>query len=255
MSAIGAKLRPRIRQAFRRVGYEVHRLPAERQPIARESTTNVQVPQGRRILEQLAPTVVLDVGANSGDYACDLRENGFAGEIVSFEPLPDAHAELAQRASDDPLWIAAPRMALGDRPGTTEINVAGNSYSSSMLEMLDLHASEAPGSAYVDKTRCEVATLDDALDRLGITAADAFLKIDTQGFEHQVLLGATRTLARCLAVQVEISLVPLYEGVVPTWRTIALLGEAGFDLAYTAPVFQASDGRMLQIDGTFVRRD
>lgn len=255
MSAIGTKLRPRIRSAFRRVGYEVHRLPTEPPSIAREPSTNTQMPQARQIIEQVSPAVVIDVGANSGEYAFDLREKGFAGEIVSFEPLPDAHAELVERAASDPLWIAAPRMALGDRPGTTEINVAGNSYSSSMLEMLALHASEAPGSAYVDKARCEVSRLDDALDRLGVTVTDAFLKIDTQGYEHQVLLGATRTLARCVAVQIEISLVPLYAGAVPTWKTIALLGEAGFDLAYTAPVFQAEDGRMLQIDGTFVRRD
>lgn len=255
MSAIGAKLRPRIRSVIRRLGYEVHRLPAEPHTDAEEPVSDAPVSQGRMILEQVAPAVVLDVGANSGEYASDLREIGFTGEIVSFEPLPVAHAELARRAADDPLWIAAPRMALGDRAGVTEINVAGNSYSSSMLEMLDLHASEAPGSEYIDKASCEVARLDDALDRLDVAATDAFLKIDTQGYEHQVLLGASQTLANCLAVQIEISLTPLYANVVPTWKTIALLGEAGFDLAYTAPVFQAMDGRMLQIDGTFVRRD
>lgn len=255
MSVIGTKLRPRIRRAFRRLGYEVHRLPAQEQSSIKAPTNEVLVPQGERILEEVDPAVVLDVGANSGEYALDLRKIGFSGEIISFEPLPDAHAELLERAAEDPKWIAAPRMALGDQPGKTEINVAGNSYSSSMLEMLDLHASEAPGSEYVDKATCEVARLDDALERIGVGASNAFLKIDTQGFEHQVLLGAQQTLANCLAVQIEISLTPLYAGVVPTWKTIALLGEAGFDLAYTAPVFQSSDGRMLQIDGTFVRRD
>jgi hypothetical protein len=88
--------------------------------------------------------VVFDVGANTGQFAQQLRDAGFVGRIVSFEPSTAAHATLSQRSQDDAHWIIAPRMALGDHDGTVTLNLAGNSASSSILSMLPLHASAAP---------------------------------------------------------------------------------------------------------------
>ena len=86
----------------------------------------------------------LDVGANTGQFAQDLRASGYRGHIVSFEPLSDAHAALLVTASWDPLWDVADRCAVGAGDRWAEINIAGNSYSSSLLPMLDLHREAAP---------------------------------------------------------------------------------------------------------------
>lgn len=76
--------------------------------------------------------LVLDVGANTGQFARHAREAGYIGRIISFEPLPDAHAELQRWSESDSLWMVAPRMAIGNHDGEAHINVSRNSVSSSI---------------------------------------------------------------------------------------------------------------------------
>ena len=91
-----------------------------------------------------ATDVILDVGANTGQFAKNLRASGYHGHIISFEPLSSAHAILASAATSDSLWDVAERCAVGASDSWTTINIAGNSYSSSLLPMLDLHREAAP---------------------------------------------------------------------------------------------------------------
>ena len=71
--------------------------------------------------------LVLDVGANIGQFGRkNLRDAGYRGRIVSFEPLSTAWNTLSAEASRDSLWNIAPRMAIGDKNGDVRINVAQN---------------------------------------------------------------------------------------------------------------------------------
>src|SRR4051812_18806557 len=97
--------------------------------------------------------LVIDVGANVGQYGLRLRELGYRGRIVSFEPLSQAHEQLKRAARGDERWIIADRMAIGAENAETEIHVSGNSVSSSVLDMLDTHVTAAPGSAYVSSEK------------------------------------------------------------------------------------------------------
>src|SRR5258707_26838 len=91
------------------------------------------------LFSQLPIDLVLDVGANTGQFVHQCRAAGYKGEIISFEPSADAHAGLLRSAAADPLWTVADRMALGATTGEAEINIAANSYSSSILPMLASH--------------------------------------------------------------------------------------------------------------------
>src|ERR1700730_6290619 len=91
------------------------------------------------ILQEQRINMVLDVGANIGQFAQWIRETGYTGGIVSFEPLSDAHQKLSNVAVQDSLWSVAPRMALGSAPGRIDIHVARNAVSSSLLHMLASH--------------------------------------------------------------------------------------------------------------------
>jgi len=198
--------------------------------------------------------LVLDVGANKGQFASEIRQCGYAGRIVSFEPLSQAHDELMQSSRGDAKWDAYPRCALGDHVGEVEINIAGNSESSSILPMLESHRSAAPGSAYQGKEIVPIKTLDAVAGQYLKDARAPFLKIDTQGFEWQVLDGARETLPYIKGILVELSLVPLYEGQ-RLWREVIERLEAeGFTLWAFKPVFSdQATGRTLQVDGIFYR--
>jgi len=198
--------------------------------------------------------LILDIGANKGQFVSEIRDRGYRGRVVSFEPLSQAHRELLNASASDPLWEACQRCALGDQDGEVELNIAGNSDSSSILPMLESHRSAAPESAYQGKEIVPMKTLDSVAGQYMKDAHATFLKIDTQGFEWHVLDGARNTLPKIKGILVELSLVSLYEGQ-HLWREVIERLEAeGFTLWAFKPVFSDQvSGRTLQVDGIFYR--
>lgn len=230
--------------AFRRAGLDVrHHHPAT-DPLHLRS----------QAFASFGIDVVFDIGANTGQFGQELRDCGYTGRIISFEPLSSAHAQLSQAAHNDPAWTVAPRSAVGDQVGTIEINISGNSVSSSILPMKDLHTSASATSAYRGREETAITTVDAVAGDYLRESDTLLLKIDTQGFEWQVLDGAAATLKRTKAVLCELSLVPLYEGQRLWGDLMARLEAEGFtfwsmERGFTDP----RNGRLLQVDGLFVR--
>lgn len=196
--------------------------------------------------------LVLDVGAADGGYGTSLRSFGYTGAIVSFEPQEAACARLRSTIAADPLWTAR-QLALGPEAGEVEINIASNSTSSSILPMLDAHVDAAPSVRYVGTETVAVSRLDDETRDLLTTHARPFLKIDTQGFEREVLAGGADTVAACVGLQLELSLVPLYDGGMLIDEAIAWAYAQGFVMVGLEQGYAAPTGELLQIDGVFVR--
>lgn len=206
-------------------------------------------------LSWLGAHTVLDVGANIGQYATALRAGGYRGTIVSCEPLSDAFQHLQRRSARDASWEAV-RTAVGDAVGSTRINVSANSYSSSLLPMTSAHSDAAPGSEFVAAETVPVTTVAEIVAGRGVDPGSALLKIDTQGYEAQVLDGAGDLLPRFAAVSLELSFVPLYEGQQLYDQLTARLRDGGFTLyGLDAGFGDPRTGRMLQCDGLFVRSD
>jgi FkbM family methyltransferase len=202
-----------------------------------------------------AVDLVVDVGANRGQFADAMRDAGYAGQIVSFEPSSVAFAELSIRASADASWDAH-RLALGRSEGEAALNVAGNSVSSSLLDMEDRHLAAAPESAYIGEELVPVDTLDAVVGERISAARAPWLKVDTQGYELEVLHGAVRCLEHVQILEVELSLVPLYRGQ-PLWREILdWLDARGFAAIGLEPGFwDPNSGAVRQLDGLFTRVD
>jgi len=212
-------------------------------------------PVGRRIrlIESLKVDLVVDVGANEGQYASELRALGYAGRIVSIEPLTAPFKALARRAASDPSWVAI-QSAVGAVDEELDMDVAANrGASSSLMTMLPLHESNAPEARIVGQERVRVRRLDDLVPDEIANAARPFVKVDVQGFEMRVLDGAGGVLARIAGLQVELQLLPLYSGAPTFLEMLDRLAADDFALVGLEPVFVASDGRLLAADGLFVR--
>jgi FkbM family methyltransferase len=161
------------------------------------------------LIKNARTDLVVDVGANCGQYATAIRSAGWRGRIISIEPLGDAHRQLMGLAQRDPEWRIAGRMAAGDVDAEVQINCFNDSSMSSLL----LPSRETAGVESLELRRTEtvpIRRLDDILKNE--SAERIFLKIDVQGTELDVLAGAEGMLAKVKAIQMELALRPIYQG-------------------------------------------
>jgi FkbM family methyltransferase len=233
--------------ALGRMGYDV--TPRDERTLTPEETRRV------RLLRSMDITVVLDVGANVGRYAAQLRRIGFGSRIVSFEPLAEPFAALAEAAARDSRWECR-RQGLGSSDSTMKINVARNVHSSSMLKLNERVLQSAPDAAYVGTEQVGVVKLDTIWPQVIREGDRVYLKLDVQGFELEALKGAEASLPKISCIQAELSFVPLYEGSPTYTELIEYLGSRGFRLAGLEEGHDdVRTGEMLQADGIFVRDD
>ena len=241
------------RKVMRALGYDIRRYRPHQDPWRRLQLS----------LERHEVTVLLDVGANSGQFDRSIRKAGYRGRIISFEPLSEAHAKLLAASRHDPLWTVPPRWALAASCGKVQVNIAANSQSSSILSMLKRHIAGAlkrhiagaPEAVYVGKETVATTTLDSFLDGepdLGDTRIG--LKIDTQGYEAEVLAGLDKWSKGIEVIMAEMSLTALYDGELEFVDLFQMIQNRGYHCISIEPGF--TDPRtfeVLQVDAVFER--
>jgi len=212
-----------------------------------------QVALMEMLLEYHQIELIFDVGANCGQYASFLRDCGYQGKIVSFEPLSSVYSQLLSLSKKDNLWEIAPRSALGDQEGEITINIAGNIAVLASVSMLDAHVQAAPESAYCGSEVVQLRRLDTlAKDYITEDTKSIFLKIDVQGFEKQVIEGAFQILPLVKGIQIEMSLVPLYDKQMIFEDMLEFMRQLGYELYTIIPNFaDKHTGRLLQIEKMF----
>lgn len=242
-------IRHRLRRSIQRLGFDIVRHPPH--PMHDASARLVALLKFHNVNR------VIDVGANSGQFGSSIRQLGYTGKIVSFEPLSQPFELLNRRSSADHDWDVY-NLAIGDVDGSITINVAGNAgLSSSALPMLQTHQAAAPDSQYVGKETVAQSRLDKhSATKVSSNAERTFLKIDVQGYEHRVLDGASGLLssASVIGMQLELSLIPLYEGGMTFEEGLKradglTMSLVGLDPGFTDP----ATGRLLQVDGVFFK--
>ena len=237
----GAFMKRSIRQTLRRFGLDIHRVGPGRSPDLADFLF------ARRV------DVVLDVGANLGQFALGLRDRGYRGKIVSFEPIDSVFRELKAVAERDGNWQTH-NFALGAVPGRAVLNVSRRSEFSSILEQSPAALRFDATAAVQRQEEVTVACLDDLFapfrDQI------VFLKIDTQGYERPILEGAREVLSQVVGVQLELPLVHLYKETWSLTDALIYMEDAGFVLAQLVPVNCLRDDPVsaIEIDGVFRRR-
>jgi len=214
---------------------------------------NSDLRRRKKLMHNFKINKILDVGANTGQYASLTRKLGFKGEIVSFEPLLKAYQSLVLKSLKDKKWETY-NFALGDKTEDAFINISKNVYSSSILEITQNHLQGAPESSYIEKEKIKVKELGDIYNDLVEDSDIVFLKIDVQGFEKNVIEGAHNILHKIKGIQLEMSIVELYKGEMLLFEMINFLGTYGFKLySLENGFYNDNTGQLLQVDGIFFR--
>ena len=207
----------------------------------------------RKLLRHHNIDVVLDVGANIGQYGSELRSMGYTGQIVSFEPTSGAYRKLAKLSKKDKGWKAL-NISLGNQEGDITINISKNSVSSSILNDLPQLTESAPEAKFVESEVVQIKKLDDIVDDLDVKGKNIFLKIDTQGYEKMVLEGAKESLNFIKGVQLEMSLIPTYDGAASFNDLRNRLESIGFEMnTIEAGYYDSKTGKLLEVDGVFFK--
>jgi FkbM family methyltransferase len=236
-------LKRKIKKLFRKFGVDIVRYNYQTSETARLAW----------LLKWKNIEYVLDVGANEGQYAQGLIDTGFKGNIISIEPTSLAYQRLQLRAKRQRQWKCL-NIAMGESEGRVTINIAANSESSSILNMLPLHERSSPSSFYIAKEEVPMMTVDQLLVAENISAKKLFLKIDAQGYESKILAGAPRSLSYIQGVELEMSLTPLYNEEKLFYELDNEMKTLGFALMSLEPVFFSSaTHQVMQLNGIYFR--
>lgn len=250
------RVRAHAHRLLKRAGYTVvptalpgnltNPLPIE---LAAQRVVQNTVLRNRRV------NCVLDVGAHAGSYAGQLRQAGYKGEIVSFEPVERSFRELSALAEKDPRWRAH-RLALGSTPGEGRLHVTREPNFSTFLQPNRFSLAWYAGSVVEHDEVVEVQRLDAIFDEVTahIPQPRALLKTDTQGFDLEVIKGARGCLDRIVAMQVELSVRAIYEGA-PGWvEVLSSLEELGFHPAHFSTANRDANFGVVEFDCILVPR-
>jgi FkbM family methyltransferase len=199
--------------------------------------------------------VVIDAGANTGQYARWLRGLGYRGRIASLEPVQGTFVELSRACEGDAEW-ACRRVALGDHDGTAEILVTSDSTGSSLFRKAEIHKRLLAGNDWIATEQVELRCLPSLWPDLVTETDRVYLKLDIEGAELAVLQSAAELLPRVCLIELELHVIEMYEGAATVEAVLPFVFEHGFSLVsleHNGGDDRAT-GRMLMLDGIFCNR-
>jgi len=209
------------------------------------------------VLAALEIDCVIDAGANEGQFARSLRENGYTGWIVSFEPVPWIFSRLRANARHDDFWQVF-NFALGSENSTQRMHVLRGEKLASLHE-----PTEYSHRLLRDRTQrrmdidVPVRRLDSLYPQIvcPLGASRCFLKLDTQGGDVRAFEGAGAVLDSFLGLQSEVSVLPLYEGIPDYLEALATYRAHGYEPSGFFPVLREPGSLVAaEFDCVLIRR-
>lgn len=213
---------------------------------------NLMSAQTRRSILFRDIDVLIDGGANCGQYALWARQCGFHERIISFEAAPSTFELLSEAASSDGSWECR-NVALGPEDGEIMLHLSSSSLGSSVFQPTDYHLRAWPDDVEAGMERVRMRSLTSLWHELDCDGRRIYLKLDVEGFELPVLEGAGSVLDHVALLEVELPLVGMYQNA-PTFKDILdfLMGR-GFSIVALEQNHggDKETGQMLMIDGIF----
>lgn len=195
---------------------------------------------------------VLDIGANTGQFAMIIHKILPHATILSFEPIEECYQKLIKNMADVPKFHAF-NFGLGDSDDEMEMHINDFTPSSSLLPMADLHIRAYPYTAKTHGEKVRIRQLDIVARELSLDD-NLLVKIDVQGYEDKVIRGGQSVISQAKVLIVETTFETLYDGQL-LWKDIFdLLSNMGF--SYMGNIHQMKsplDDCVLQADSIFIK--
>lgn len=238
------KFKKKIKKAFKFFGYDLVKLKGG---LGLGTSENELI----KILESVKTDLVLDIGANKGQFAMSLYNYGYTNKVLSFEPLSSIYGLLKSNSKENNLWNVYDRCCVGDKEEMIDINISNLAGNSSILDIKSTKFN-VPESHYVENEKVKQITLATLNDNKFIKKAKSiFVKMDIQGYEHYVLSKLSDVNYSINGFYLELSLVNLYDKQEDYLYICNQLKDFGYDLIYIEPEFIKSN-RMVQFNGVFL---
>jgi len=236
-----------VKSMLNNFGYDIHKINSSSDPA-------INLKKG---LQKNNIDLVLDIGGNIGQFGKWLVDDlSYKGKIISFEPITTVHNELTSVSSNYDNWVIHERCAIGDVDGETIINISKNLVSSSLLPINKAHTNIESNSKYISSEKTPIFKIDSLAKQIDIDGYNSLLKIDTQGFEKEVLDGASKSLSSFKGIICELSTATLYDGQSLWVDVISQIEDAGFELWSIGNGFtDHKTGKALQLDSVFFRKE
>jgi FkbM family methyltransferase len=235
-----------IKRAVQKAGYDI---------LSRNRNDMLLQGHLHNVFEKYSIDCVIDVGANVGQYGSFLRNIGFDGWIISFEPISAVHENLVRQAGQDRKWICY-QHALGERSETRSMNIFKSTEFSSFLEINAYGSSAFEGVQNARTEDVRIVRLDEILpDIIGKTdARSLYLKLDTQGYDLYAFRGASGALDSIRAIQTELPMIDIYEGMSSPYDILREFNDSGFFVSGMYPVSRDPSLAVIEYDCVLVRR-
>lgn len=204
-----------------------------------------------KLLRNLKCRVVVDVGANRGQFSIVADACHPGTKLYSFEPLPEP-AQIFKRVFRNNDNVELFECAVGPEEKDAKIHISGRDDSSSLYPITELQDKIFPGTAERRESVVKVKPLESVLDGAKLESP-SLLKIDVQGYELEVLKGSDLLLDSFDYIYVECSFVELYKGQALAKDVISFLASRSFELGGVYNISLDSDGNAVQGDFLFLR--
>lgn len=240
------KFKKTIKKVFRKIGYDV---------ISTKGGLNYGTKSLEllKILKEVNTDLILDIGANRGQFGKELYHYGYQQKILSFEPLSSVYQDLKEAASYHPQWYVYDRCCVGDSEKEVVIHQSRLVGNSSTLPIKKTKYN-VQGSDYLNEELVNQISLASLNEHVLLKASNnVFIKLDIQGSEHFVLSRVKDTTFNIVGFYIELSLVKLYEKQEDYLFICQQLKELGYDLVYITYESIRND-RMIQFNGVFLHQ-
>ncbi|GAB1371734.1 [alpha-L-fucopyranosyl-(1-_3)-alpha-L-rhamnopyran osyl-(1-_3)-2-O-methyl-alpha-L-rhamnopyranosyl] dimycocerosyl phenol-phthiocerol 2'''-O-methyltransferase [Candidatus Kapaibacterium sp.] len=208
-----------------------------------------------KVINHLGINVFFDIGANIGHYAHSLRNFGYKGKIVSFEPMNAEFQVLTNRAVSDENWLTC-NYGFGNSDEELDINISKNSVSSSLLKVNSELTEIVPETAYIGTEKVKIYKIDSIIDDFIDEKSKLFIKIDAQGYESEIIKGATNSLNKIIGFKLELPFFELYNTEKTFLELVNFMDSIGFRLIYIEPGWNNPiTGFSIEADGIFVKKE